>query len=169
MKKTVLSLLLCLFLPLSTPSWARQSLTEEEKIANEILKEEALRSSLSRETTQTVEYDYWSEFFRMLLILSAIIALLLFSSWFLKRLMNTRLEQINKLNAIKVLEKRVLSQKAVAYLLEVQGKQLVVGESPAGLQCLCEIPLTPSEGIPHELDKTSFEQVIQRKIQQERT
>lgn len=106
-------------------------------------------------------YDYWKDFFRMLMILGIIILSLIFSARFFKRLMNSRLKQLNDLNKIKVLEKRTLSQKSVAYLLEVAGKQFVIGESTSSLHFLTEIPLENDDFSNNE--KKTFREIMQKK------
>lgn len=106
---------------------------ESQELVGEIVK-----------TGQSQEINYWDEFSKMLFLLSLIIFSLLVLAWLSKQVMNTREEQLNKTNTIKVLEKRALSQKSMAYLLEVPGKMLLIGESPSGLKALCEIPLSES-------------------------
>lgn len=161
-----LGLFILFFLVVQIPSFAEKQETppppidQQSPFANEFV-----------QTTNTeVQYDYWQEFFKMLSILGMIVILLVVSAWFLKRLMSSRMDHMNKLNTIKILERRVLSQKAVLYLLEVPEKKLIVGESPSGLQCLTELPLETDSFAPEEKKNTqnTFEQIMQRKIQKDR-
>src|ERR1700759_2998027 len=64
------------------------------------------------------ESNFIGEFFYMLLMLGLLISLVMFTSWFLKRMLNSRIEQVNASSSIKVLEKRSLSQKTHLYLIE---------------------------------------------------
>lgn len=74
--------------------------------------------------------NFIGEFFYMLLMLTLLITLVMFTSWFLKRMLNSRMEQMNASSTIKVLEKRSLSQKTHLYLIEHEGKSLLIAETP---------------------------------------
>ena len=117
---------------------------------------------------ETLKYDFWAEFIKMVTVLSGVIALLLITSWFLKRVMSQRVEQLNKFNAIKVIERRVLNPKAALYLIEVPGKKLVISESTAGINCITELPANAklpseeSEGM-QAADVFSFSQILKKK------
>lgn len=87
------------------------------------------------------------EFLNMLATLGFVIALILVIAWFLKRFVNTRLESMNANSAIRVVEKRGLSPKTILYLLEVEGKTILVAESQNGLTALTEYN-TPSKAEP---------------------
>jgi flagellar biogenesis protein FliO len=105
--------------------------------------------------------DYWYHFSKMIIVLAIVVAALLISARFLRHMMKQRVESANKFNAIKVLERRVLAQKAVVYLLEVPGKRLVIGESAAGLHPLAEMPIDVE--IPQgEEDPLSFQTIFNR-------
>ncbi len=79
------------------------------------------------------EGHFYSDLFNMLFTLGLLIALLLMGSWIVKRLMHTRLHQINTTSSIKIIESRALSTKSVIYLLEIQGKEIAVAESINGI------------------------------------
>jgi len=88
---------------------------------------------------------FFKEFLNMLTTLGLIIAALLFLSWFVKRMMNTRVQQLNTSSLIKIIERRSISPKAQLYLVEIHGKTLVLGESHLGLTKITEYQgLNPS-------------------------
>lgn len=74
--------------------------------------------------------NFIGEFFYMLLMLALLISLVMFTSWFLKRMLHSRIEQMNASSTIKILEKRSLSQKSHLYLIEHEGKTLMIAETP---------------------------------------
>lgn len=82
------------------------------------------------------EDRFFYQFIKMLGTLGLLIGFMLFASWFLKRLLNTRVQQMNTTSYIKVIERRALSNKSSLYLVEVQGKTFVVGESMQGLSLI---------------------------------
>lgn len=84
-------------------------------------------------------YNYWSEFFNMLMTLGFIIGLVILSVWFLKRIMRSRIKHLNRSTGIKILEKRALTNKSSLYLVEVLGKGILIADSAAGVQRLAEI------------------------------
>lgn len=75
------------------------------------------------------EGRFMAEFIYMLLMLGLLIGVVLFASWLMKRMVNTRLSQLNESSNIKVLEKRTLSPKSSLYLLEIEGKTVLIAES----------------------------------------
>ncbi|MCB1114475.1 MAG: flagellar biosynthetic protein FliO [Chlamydiia bacterium] len=85
---------------------------------------------------QTSRFFY--EFIKMLGVLGIMVAVLLGLSWYMRRLTGQRFEKVNDESLIKVIDRRSISQKTIIYLLEVEGKSLVVGETPQGLVRLSE-------------------------------
>lgn len=81
---------------------------------------------------------FMGEFFKMLLVLGAMVAVLLFVSWYLKRLTGAKYERINDASLIKVVEKRALAPRTNVYILDVEGHTIVMGETPHGLVRLAE-------------------------------
>lgn len=77
-----------------------------------------------------------TELLSMLATLGLVIGLILIAAWFLKRFANARLEQVNNTSAIKVTERRSLSPKTVLYLLELEGKAILIAESHNGVTSL---------------------------------
>jgi flagellar biosynthetic protein FliO len=105
---------------------------------------------LAEEDAAPIEdYDFVSEFIRMLSLLGIMIGVLLLLAWALKRIMNSRMEQMNESSNIRILERRALAPKSAVYLLEVEGTKMVVAESPAGIHHLTTIEQEPARS--HEL------------------
>lgn len=120
------------------------------------------------------EFHYWHEFFKMMLILGAILGSVLLLAWFLKKFLNKRVKILNHENTIKILERRNLSQKSMLYVVEVSGKQLLISDSQnSGVQLLSELhkDTTPAQSVDASLktqtiaSKFSFSQILQRKFQ----
>ena len=76
---------------------------------------------------------FLSEFMNMLATLGLVLCFILIAAWFLKRMLNTRMEQANVSSLIKVIERRALSPKTAIYLLEIQGKTLIISETAHGV------------------------------------
>ena len=85
---------------------------------------------------QTSRFTY--EFIKMFVILGGMVAVLLAISWYMKRLTNKKFERGNDESLIKVVERRSLSARSIVYLLDVEGKSFVIGETPHGLVKLGE-------------------------------
>lgn len=100
---------------------------------------------------------FFTEFLNMLATLGLLIGIILIAAWFLKRFLNTRMEQINTTSSIKILERRALSPKTALYLLEVNDKSILIAESQNGVSLInsfdSEFP--SSEQIPSKPASTS--------------
>ena len=88
---------------------------------------------------------FMPRFISMITTLGLIIALIFFIVWFLKRFVTGRLEQSNKGNVIKILEKRMISQKTMIYLIEIENTGILIAESSNGVTRLSEFPLAAEE------------------------
>lgn len=73
---------------------------------------------------------FMKEFAYMLFMLGILITMVYFTAWFLRRMTNVRVEQLNASSNIRVLEKRALSQRTTLFLLEIDAKQILVAETP---------------------------------------
>ena len=82
---------------------------------------------------------FQAKFFNMLFILALLIGFMILASWALKRLMKTKLTQLNTGSSLKVLETRYLSPRATLYLVEVQNRTLLIAESPTAVTFLTEL------------------------------
>ncbi|GAB4229862.1 MAG: hypothetical protein Tsb0021_07800 [Chlamydiales bacterium] len=99
--------------------------------------------------------DYTYQFFNMLLTLGLIIGLLLIITWFFKKMMYSRIQQMNQTSEIKILESRAVSTKMSVHLLEVHNKQILFAESASGLLHLGDFPAQKSSRTFEEvLDET---------------
>lgn len=79
--------------------------------------------------TQLPPGDYGLAFVKMFLTLIAFIILLFGTFWFLRRLINQRLQKGVGEQAIQILEKRMLSPKTMLYLVEIENKKVLIAES----------------------------------------
>ncbi len=77
----------------------------------------------------TYQPQYKPSFLKMFLILVALLALIFLTFWIFKRLMRVRLLHANHTKSIKILEKRAISPKSILYLVEIEGKKVVISES----------------------------------------
>lgn len=83
-------------------------------------------------------YNYWAEFANMLMTLAFIIVLIIVTVWVLKKVMRSRVQNLNRSAGIKILERRPLNQKSSLYLVNILGKGVVISESQAGVQVITE-------------------------------
>ena len=88
---------------------------------------------------------FFQEFMNMLTTLGLIVATIFFISWFLKRMVNTRIQQVNTTSLIKIVERRALSPKTTLYVVEIYDKQLIIGETATGMSTLGEFPAEKHE------------------------
>lgn len=144
----------------------------EQKDFASHLSEEGEISQFNEYLEAPQDFNYWQEFFRMMLILGIILGSVLILAWILKGYLNKRVKQINIQHQIKVLERRNLSQKSMIYLIEVEGQKMLIGDSASGgVQHL--MTLSQEEHPPQESEavktrdlasKFSFSQILQRKL-----
>ncbi|MCC5833023.1 MAG: flagellar biosynthetic protein FliO [Chlamydiales bacterium] len=104
------------------------------------LAEAGAMADLATEEVIGQSYNYWGQFVNMLLTLGIILVLIFVSVYFLKRLMRSRIEHLNRSTGIKILERRALNSKSSLYLIDVLGKGIVIAESQAGIQVVTELP-----------------------------
>lgn len=100
------------------------------------------------------EDRFFYEFMNMLTTLGLIVAAIFLISWFLRRMVNTRIQQTNTISLIKIVERRSLSPKAFLYLVEVHDKQFLIGETVNGMSNLGEFPIEPEESSLERIDDT---------------
>lgn len=82
---------------------------------------------------------FYAEFFKMLFMLGLIIVMLLLASWFLKRLLNSRVQQVNSTSPIKIIERRALTAKTTVYVMDILGKKIAIAESQNGVTFLGDV------------------------------
>lgn len=112
----------------------------------------ATTQDLAQEFSQAQSFTYTHEFVNMMISLGVVLVLLIGTVWFLKKIMNARHTKLNEMHAIRILEKRMLSQKAALYLVEVNGKTVLIGDSPSGIQKVMEVNFEALEEDPQEIE-----------------
>lgn len=83
---------------------------------------------------------FQAKFLNMLFLLALLIGFMILASWALKRLMKTKISQLNTASNIKVLETRYLSPRATLYLIEIQDQAILIAESPTAVSCVATFP-----------------------------
>jgi flagellar biogenesis protein FliO len=81
------------------------------------------------EMASTPSPDIGAAFVHMILTFVVIIVLLFGTYWFVRRLIQNRLQKGVGNQSIQILEKRMLSPKTMLYLIEVEKKKILVAES----------------------------------------
>jgi flagellar biogenesis protein FliO len=85
--------------------------------------------ALAETTPQIPTGELGATFLKMLLSLVILIALLGATYWFLRRIIQQRLQKGVGDAAIQIVEKRMISPKTILYLIEVNGKKILLAES----------------------------------------
>lgn len=75
------------------------------------------------------ETSFAMQFMHMLTTLGLLIGVVLLATWVLKRMMHTRVQQVNLTSSIKILEQRALTTKTVVSLVAIRGKEFAIAES----------------------------------------
>ena len=75
------------------------------------------------------QIEYRGAFWKMIFALIAVLLLGGITLWSFKRLNRSRIYSSNMNKEIKILERRVLSPKSILYLIECDGKKMIVSES----------------------------------------
>lgn len=101
--------------------------------------EQSELEALHQATSQIPTGDLGAAFAKMLLSLVVIVLLLLVSYWFLKRLIQNRLQKGVGDASIHILEKRMLSPKTMLYLVEIDQKKILLAESQLEIKRLTEL------------------------------
>lgn len=83
--------------------------------------------------SEVPETNFMAQFINMLLMLGLLIGLMFFCSWFLKRMMASRIQQVNTDSNIKVIEYRPLSNRTTVYVLDIEGQKYVLAETPTSV------------------------------------
>lgn len=73
--------------------------------------------------------EYGFALIKMFLSLIVVAALLGLTIWFLRRLIRYRFEKSGGVQAIKILEKKMISPKTMLYFVEIEGKKILLAES----------------------------------------
>ncbi len=92
---------------------------------------------IENEIAQPPSYEH--AFVKMLLTLFGLIAMIFVTVWLLRRVASVRLQQGKAGQTIKIIERRPLSGKSALYLLEVDGKRVLVSESHLEVRALTSL------------------------------
>jgi len=143
MTKQFLLFFTCLFFSLFSQNLPQE--TDQRTSQEKIYHSQDLSSSPDFQkdpTDRPVEgRDFMWEFVNMLITLGFVIVLLFALMWFLRRIVNNRMNQMNTSSHVKILETRALSSKTVIYLLEIQGTGIAIAESHNGITRLSQFDL----------------------------
>ena len=82
--------------------------------------------SISNEHT-TSKFEY--RLLNMLLMLITLITFMVLAGWALKRMMRSRINNLNTSSVIKIKETRNISPRSTLYLVEIEGQTLLIGET----------------------------------------
>lgn len=102
---------------------------------------------------------FLGEFINMLTTLGIIIVIILIATWFLKKMVNTRIQQLNTTSYIKIVEKRTLTPRTSLYLLDIHGKGFILAESNNGVTSLGSFDVNEMETTP----SSSFKDIMENK------
>lgn len=94
---------------------------------------------MSETASQIPPGDLGAAFVKMFLSLIVLVILLGVSYWFIRRLVQNRLQKGVGNAAIQILEKRMISPKTMLYLVEVEGKRILLAESHLEIKRLAEV------------------------------
>lgn len=84
--------------------------------------------------------DLGATFGKMMISLVILVALLVVTYWFLRRLIQNRLQKGVGNGLIQVIEKRMISPKTMLYLIEVEGKKTLIAESQLEIKRVMDLP-----------------------------
>lgn len=87
--------------------------------------------------------DYGGAFLKMFGTLIFLVILLWATVWFLRRLIQQRFRRGVGVQAIQVLEKKMISPKTMLYFLEVEGKKILIAESHLEIEKIETIDSSP--------------------------
>jgi flagellar protein FliO/FliZ len=106
----------------------RGMLVEQKEVKEKnIFENKDLLDNGDQNIAPTPEYKH--TFMKMMFSLLAIVFLGFITIWMFRKISKSRIEAINNLRSIKILEKRVLSPKSMLYLVEFEGQKLLISES----------------------------------------
>lgn len=88
--------------------------------------------------------DFGAAFVKMFLTLIALILLLSLSYWLIKKIIQNRLQKGGGEKLIYVVEKRMISPKTALYLIEIEGKKVLLAESHLEVKRLESWPEVPT-------------------------
>lgn len=93
----------------------------------------------SEGTSLLESYSLPREIFHIVCMLLLILGILFLFSWITRKFFHKRLSLFNRQNIIQVVAQRSLSAKATLFVIEVEGKRILLGESSSGLITLAPL------------------------------
>lgn len=93
-------------------------------------------------TPDQLNAKYETIFMNTMVILVLIIVGAFVCVWAYRRFTNTKISQLNHMRSIKIIERRPLSPKSMLYLVEINGKQLLLSESQLEVRALSPVEST---------------------------
>lgn len=138
-------------------SSASQSKATEPSTFDEVFQQELKKDEGEGDS------HFWKNFIYMLFVLGLLVSMLLFLSWAMKKMVYTRLLQDNATSMIKILDRRSLSPKSMLYVVEVEGKRLILGESLHGVTKLAEKNLASDFSIVDEETQESLKKLSDKR------
>lgn len=118
--------ILALFFLFSLNAFAQEPTPPQSQI-EENTNPSSEEENMLNQTGEPVSYK--AAFTKMMLSLLVLIILIVISVWMLRRISHGRMKQLNTGRSIKIIERRPLSAKSILYLIEVNGKKVVIAES----------------------------------------
>lgn len=80
--------------------------------------------------------DYGAAFFKMIVMLVALLLLVVLTVWIIKRWGFGKMGRLRDKQSIQILERRVLSPKSSLYTVEIEGSRLLIVESQLEVRAL---------------------------------
>jgi flagellar biogenesis protein FliO len=91
------------------------------------------------EPSEVVTTSYESAFIKMLLTLGALLFLIILTVWMMRRMSSGRMFRSMGSSQLKIVDKKVLSAKSMLYIVEVEGKRVLISESQLEVRPIAEI------------------------------
>lgn len=98
----------------------------------------SVATSVAETVTSVPPSDLGMSLVKMLLTFLALILLLFVSYWFLRRLIQHRLQRGVGRQSIEILEKRMISPKTMLYIVRVENKEILLAESHLEIKVVCD-------------------------------
>lgn len=143
--KTIFSYLLLFVCASMQPVFAENSPPAIQKEANEEKMPESFtqweQENIAREVAEENKYsELWN---KTLLLLIGVLLVLFVGSWYLRKMGGLKVKEGAKDSRIQLLEKKVLSPKAVVYLISIDGNKIALSETSSGITLLQEFAKQP--------------------------
>lgn len=87
--------------------------------------------------------NFLKQMLEMLLMLGLMLGFLLLITWFLRRMTSVRVDQLNVSSTIKILERRLVSNRTTIFLIDINGERITFAESVNGVTALHPAPPKP--------------------------